>query len=421
MKLARRLKENAIGDWINISSQIFVKSLSIPLSLVMIGWASRAVAGADKYVLLSFGNYIALLGLLQLGLGTYMFRTLTHQWAETHELQPSEEVRSAFVLTCGIAALTLCIIAALVASGKWPTAILPALIVVIVGLPASFADQVRMARGQAYVSNSILLAAYLTSFLAMVILLRHERPSVSLILLAIFAPAYFSSMASFLLLLRQPFFRKLILYDASFSIREPLQQSSSIFFVSMGAALLLNVPLAAKVIPGFPTLSYGQLACLRLTVSAININAFCLQPIAPIVLRSFYGTDFRSKTKSIVGTILCLNVLAGGAFALVAPTFVKVWLGSRAVTQLLALSWGIILSTWLSVLAGVYLCQILMRSGSAAQALFLSACLGILLPLIFHLSLEIALVLALLGGLLYVSWTVSQILIRHGLRRSESK
>lgn len=391
---------NRRRDIVNVGSQIATKVVSIPYSLVMTGLAVRSFPEHGDYLLLAAANYLSMLGLLQAGLGTYVARRVAQSHAETGVLGDLPDVRGAFWFMAGAGALAA---TAVLVSGALPAGVVPAALLLLAALSAGLADNIRLAVGDAAKSNLFVLAAYGLCALMMTAALTAPTPNLGLAIVAATTPQYLANLMSFAFLLRRREFRALVRPDGAMRIWRPLADAAPLFMFSLGTAGLLNAPLAGKLLPAFPALPIESLACLRLFSNGLNVYFFVLLPLMPIILRERQARTpaaFARFMQLMVGGLLGLNLLGGAFFALVAPTFIHVWLGGLHVTPGLAIAWGVIAALWMAIVTAAYFFQVLFMAYRGVACLVVAVLVTLAAPIVgLGASVESALIAGLLAGL----------------------
>lgn len=383
-------------DALNLISQLSIKLVSVPYSLIMVGMFVRHLPNDSDYLLLSAQNYIVLTGLAQLGLGGFMLRRISHSWAETHILGDLPEVRGAFLMSSILAGLTAGSLLLLALAREIPGEIVPILILSLIGLLAIIGDYVRVATGDIARLNLITLGVYVFGAVAAVLASEVLHAGLSVCAIVAFGPPYFSSIFSFCLLFRREDFRKMIRYTGPKTYLGPLRDSFPILMTSVGFAAILNAPLAHPLITAFPALDRASLACLRLFSSGLNVFFFALQPLIPIILRYRYRpnrSDFEKFSLGLLAIIVACSAAAGIVFWIAGPTLIHLWLGGIEVPAGTARDWGIITFLWLTITTFGFYCQATSR------------------PALTAISLLIAAATILIVGIRNPGWTVNQAII----------
>ncbi|MFN3930133.1 MAG: hypothetical protein ACK4JY_00165 [Brevundimonas sp.] len=363
-----------LQDTLNISSQMVVKLISIPFSLFAVGLATRRLSASDTYLLLAAQNSLILFGLLQLGLGAFILRRVSHDWARDHAMRSAPDVRGAFALIICAVSISLVAVAIAVQRGSVHPSMGALLIICVVSLAGQVADQVRLAIGELFKTNLFLGATYVICAVLLALALWEERPILWLLFVAAFAPQFIASIMSFAAMITRADFRELIWPRAPFDFPGALRESVPLLLGSGGTALLLSLPLAGHVLPGFPVIETASLACLRLFTSGLTLCYFALQPLTPILLRHRYRdpAKFRARAIAFLSVLVAGSVASGLVFSLAGPAFIGLWLGSVEVSSSLAMVWGVICALWLLLTTMAYFGQATSRPVLAAACPYLA-------------------------------------------------
>ena len=389
-------------DILNIGSQAVVKMISVPFGLIGIGLASRRLSADDAYLLLAAQNALIMIGLLQLGLGSFILRSVSHAWAREPSLKPAADIRGGFLMILCAAALSLAALTIAFLEGLVPWVSVPLLLIAIIALVGQVADQVRVAIGEIFRSNVFQAASYLGCAVLLIAALAGHSPIIWLVFVAVFGPQSIANILSFSSLIRRADFRGLIAPHRPFDIAMAVRQSVPLLLVSMGTALMLNMPLAGHVLKGFPVIDQASLACCRLFTSGLTLCYFALQPLTPIILRYRYNDSvrFRRYALALLGSLVGVCLVGGVVFWLLAPAFIHLWLGVVQVPVALAVLWGRICALWLSLAVLSYFCQITSRPVIAAGSWYVACASTALAAYVFPGSqVEILLTIGLAIGL----------------------
>jgi hypothetical protein len=383
----------------NFVTQLFVKGFAVPFNIIMIGWAARTLPAREQYLLLSTPNLLLLLGLLQFGLGYFITRRAAHLWAHHDRLEDAADIRGAFWMIFAISILACATVLALGWSGLLPAAIVPVLVLGTISLWTAVADYIRLAIGEVFKTNILLMSGFAVCALLMQPVASRAGVNEAIIYVLVMGPVYFSNAASFALLYQRPFFRRIISPRSKIEIIKPLRDTIPMLLYTLGFLGLMNLPLAQHVNPYFPRLSLPSLACLRLSISVISTYNFILQPLTPIILRMRYHRS-EASFLALAGTVIALIVVAdlfcGIAFAWFGPTVMKFWLRIE-LPGITACLWGTILALWMAVVTMAVFCQITSRVYLAAISLIAGLLVALLLPLgMPHITVENAMI----GGLI---------------------
>jgi hypothetical protein len=362
-------------ELVNMISQLAIKLISVPYSLVMIGLLIRDLPEQSHFLLLSTQNYIALVGLAQLGLGGFLLRRISHVWAGSRKLQPLPDIRGAFWTSMGLtsSAAVSTIIAALM--GMVDFRIVPIILLSLAGTSTIIGDYVRIAKSDVAKLNLILLCFYALGLIIGLAYVYLFDATLVICTLIAFGPPFLATLVSFSLLLKDVDFRRMVELAGPKVILAPLRDAMPILLTSTGFVAILNVPLVHSLIPQFPAIGSDALACLRLFSSALNVFFFALQPLIPVILTERYRTENNRFEIFSVGLLTGLTVcaaLAGFAFYLASPTFIDIWLDVRVPTQV-AQDWGVVAFLWLTITILAFFCQTTSRPYLAAVMLLTAA------------------------------------------------
>ncbi len=389
-------------DLLNVGSQAVVKMISVPFSLIGIGLASRRLSADDAYLLLAAQNALIMIGLLQLGLGSFIMRSVAHAWAREPLLKPAADIRGGFLLILCAAALGSVALTIAFLRGLVPWVFVPLLLIAIIALVGQVADQVRVAIGEIFRSNVFQAASYLGCAVLLIAALAGHPPIVWLAFVAVFGPPSIANILSFSSLIRRADFRQLIAPRRPFDIAMAVRQSVPLLLLSMGTALMLNMPLAGHVLKGFPAIDQTSLACLRLFTSGLTLCYFALLPLTPIILRYRYNDParFQRYALALLGSLVGLCLVGGVVYWLLAPAVIDLWLGVVHVPVALAVLWGRICALWLSLAVLSYFCQVTSRPAIAAGSSYVASASTALAAYVFPESqVEILLTIGLSIGL----------------------
>jgi len=396
-------------DLINVVSQVSVKFASVPFGVIMIGLGVRHLSGPEGYVLLTTAGYILFSSLLQLGLGYYNMRRLAHQCASGGDITALPDVRGAFFLIFGTTSIAQAILLVLAVIGLVPWITMPLSVIVLANVWAAVADHFRMAVGESMKTNSLLLLAYLICTLLMFTVIWSGHPHPALVILAALGPTYIETLLSFALLMRRADFRELISPRNPAEFNVAIRGGLPMLLFSAGYLGMLNVALVGQLLPAYPRLSLGSLACLRLMTSGANAFYFILQPLGPIILRVRYRGTVASFRRATLILFVTASVIAIGAaliFSIWGPQLVRLWLGHVTVSGEMAQRWGFFSAGILLLLTLTFFCQITSRPMMAAASLISGIIAALLLPLLrpwvsaeamTFLAISVALAVALPG------------------------
>lgn len=388
---------------LNLVGQTGVRLAGILVSIVLTGWAARKMATDDVAMMLSLAAFSSVPGLLQLGLGNLALQQVAHSYAQGRSLAQLEDVRGGFMVVISLSTLAILATVLAVVGGYAPASALPLAAVAMSAQWAMLADLVRMARGRSLASNAFQIYGLAICGLAMAISLAPPSPIVWLAIFAAYAAPFLASLLSFGALLRDTEFRELISPSRPFTIMGPVLRASPLYVGNAAFALMLALPVIGTAIQPGASLSAASLACLRLWATALFTYYFALQPLTSAIMRHRYAPDGASATRSIAAILALAGlvcVVGGVTFALVAPTFVHVWLGGMVVTRELALQWGIIVAASALVMTGVFVAQILLHAVLSTMPLIIvDGCLVLLMLSGSALAVESMLMLALCAGL----------------------
>lgn len=391
---------NRRRDTLNIISQMVVKFVLIPYGLLVVALATRRLPQHEAYLLLEAGSFIALPGLLQLGMGYLILRDVSNAWARDGHFDNLPIVRAGFWMIFAVTSMTLVISFAASSRGWLPGALIPLIVISLLGQWAVVADYVRLAKGEVLKTNILILAGILACGLIVWWTLASDRPSIAVVIFGALAVPFLGSLASFALLLRDEQFRQMLSPWGQFEFRVLVAQSVPMFLNTAAFSLMLVIPLSAPVVPWFPELPIETLACLRLTTSVIFLYYFALQPLGPIFLRAWHGRTpegLRKMSARLMSALLGLCVAGGVVFSLATPPFVDIWLAGVTVRTALAAEWGLILALSLITMTTVYFCQNTSRPILAAACLIVADTVMVLAPL-SGLDVEGSMILALVCG-----------------------
>lgn len=366
-----------VRDALNIGSQTLVKLISIPFSLFAVGLATRRLSDSDSYILLAAQNSLILFGLLQLGLGAFILRRVSHDWARGHAMKSAPDVRGAFVLILGAVAISLAVVGVGIIRGLIHPSMGALIVICVVSLIGQVADQVRLAVGELFKTNLFLGLAYVICAALLSLALGGQRPILWLLFVAAFAPQFIASIMSFLAMTTRSDFRRLVWPRAPLDFPAAVRQSAPLLFGSGGTALLLSLPLAGHVVPGFPVIETASLACLRLFTSGLTLCYFVLQPLTPIILRHRYRDPkkFRARSIALLAVLVASSAAGGLVFYAVGPAFIGLWLGSIQIPMALGSVWGVNCALWLLLTSLAFFGQVTSRPVLAAACPYL-ACAG---------------------------------------------
>jgi hypothetical protein len=370
-------------DFLNIASQIAIKLFSIPFALIMSGLAIRRLGetSPEAYLFFASANYLMLFGLLQLGLSTYAVTRLSDHWARTQSLRGIPDIRGSFYIVLAVSTAALIIVLAL---GIVPGPVIPALIIMALAMWAAFAEYVRLGRGEVFISNILSAIGYVVCGGLMVWALSSDPVNVELAIVAAFAPAPMTSIAAFLVLLRDRTFRRLVDPRRAMQLIEPIRQTLPFGLFGLGSAVIISVPLAHQAVEAYPPLSFESLAALRLLTYGNNMYFFLLGPLVPIVMRlrhSYAGERFRVLLGRLILGLFALSAAGGLFFWLAGPLTIRLWLGGAEPNPSLAALWGVIAGLWLAKVTAVYFQQALFRVYSGVAALTAGSLAAFLAPL----------------------------------------
>jgi hypothetical protein len=362
-------------ELVNLISQLAIKLISVPYSLLMIGLFVRELPEQSHFMLLSTQNYTALVSLAQLGLGGFLLRRISHVWAGSHRLEELPEIKGAFwtsiVLTSSTAVAT--IVAALL--GMVDFRIVPIILLSLAGVSTIVGDYVRIAKSDVAKLNLILFCFYAAGFLVGITYAWVFDPNLVICTLIAFGPPFFATLVSFSLLLKDLNFRRMVRFTGAKAILTPLRDAMPILLTSTGFVAILNVPLVNSLIPQFPAIGSDALACLRLFSSALNVFFFALQPLIPVILSERYRKEnnrFETFSVGLLAGLTACAGLAGVAFYLASPTFINIWLGIT-VPAAVAQDWGLVAFLWLTITILAFFCQTTSRPFLAAVMLLIAA------------------------------------------------
>lgn len=390
-----------LRDALNIGSQTVVKLISIPFSLFAVGLATRRLSVSDSYLLLSAQNLLILFGLLQLGLGAFILRRVSHDWARELAMKSAPDVRGAFVLIMCAVVISLAGVGIGIARGLIHPSMGALIVICVMSLVGQVADQVRLAVGELFKTNLFLVLAYVICTALLVLALGGPVPILWLLFVAAFAPQFIASIMSFLAMTTRDDFRHLIWPHLPFDFLAAARQSAPLLFGSGGTAILLSLPLAGHVIPGFPVIEAASLACLRLFTSGLTLCYFALQPLTPIILRHRYldPTKFRAHSIALLALLLASSLAGGVVFNAAGPAFIGLWLGSIQVPPALAGVWGIICALWLLLTTLAFFGQVTSRPVLAAACPYLACAATVAAALLMpRAPVEAVLIVGLMAG-----------------------
>lgn len=334
---------------VNMGFALAVKGFSVGYSVLAIGLAARAL-GQDELSSLLLGlNFLVPLGIIQVGLGTLIFREVSRAHAAGLPLRSVTHIASSFRVVGMLA-----IIAGVGCVAVFPHLdmgfLIPAALFFLLGVVCSLADQIRSARERSWFSNVVTAATYV-AFLAVLGAYRYLSPDMNLSVVAFLcyaAPAA-ASLTSLLLLLREEDFRAALARRDGGSMLHLIRPSVPIILFSLAASALLNIPLSHKWFAWYPRLSDDDIALFRICIVAVNMLSFVIMPALATLLRIRGGGSpaaFRRALLLYVGGFsVCCNMLAA-IVGFGGPVLSELWLSRTLASPSVSHGWALVLLLW---------------------------------------------------------------------------
>lgn len=333
----------------NLAASLSLRIIGILFSFLVVGQASRQLSQSDLEFVIQGFNFFAMFGLVQAGLGTTVLLAIVRSHASGQRLQDVAEIAPAF-RTVSAMSFGACVLFYLLMPTVAYDALMPAALVILLGVPCGIADQVRVGTERGWTLNICLLIVYLGLGIVFALLQMFKCLSTPVVVLICYSPAAITSIVSFCSLLPSGEFRQALMRSPPGIYGILLRKSFPIFMASLSSSLLVFLPTAGKWVPWLPAMTYDEAILARLCILFANATVSLMTPLMPTLLRRLYAMSPRIRQRYIRAgfAVILLGLFFCFEFSTyVLPVVAKYWVGANIQDHQTIVRWSLVFTLWI--------------------------------------------------------------------------